>query len=53
MPDRIFDLLFRFLQQNAGRLSNRARQKEFAALTEDEAREIEGLYAEAFGEASR
>ena len=29
MPERIVDLLFRFLQQNEGRLSNRARSKEF------------------------
>ena len=48
MPDRTVDLLFRFLQQNDGRLSNRAREKGFAALTDDEAQEIESLYSENF-----
>ncbi len=33
MPDRTFDLLFRFLRQNGGRLSKRAREGEFKALT--------------------
>ena len=32
MPERLIDLLFRFLSQNDGRLSQRAREKEFAAL---------------------
>jgi len=32
MPDRIVDL-FRFLRQNNGRMSNRAREGEFAELT--------------------
>jgi len=32
MPDRIVDLLFRFLRQNKGRLSNRAREGEFTAF---------------------
>ena len=33
MPDRTIDLLFRMLRQNKGRLSKRAREKEFAKLT--------------------
>ena len=33
MPDRTVDLLFRMLRQNKGRLSKRAREKEFAKLT--------------------
>src|SRR5262249_5286538 len=49
MPERMTDLLFRFLHQNAGRLSQRARTKEFAALTDGEAKRIETIYGEAFG----
>lgn len=49
MPDAKIDLLFRFLQQVAGRLSKRASEQEFAALTDDEARRIEELYREIFG----
>ena len=48
MPDRISDLLFRFLNQNGGTLSHRARQNEFSALTDDEAEAIQRLYAELF-----
>jgi len=49
MPERTIDLLFRFLTQNGGVLSNHAREKEFAALTEAEARRIEGIYDDIFG----
>ena len=48
MPDRILNNLLGFLRQNGGRLSNRAREREFAALTSEEVRRIEELYAEAF-----
>lgn len=48
MPDRVSDLLFRFLNQNGGKLSQRAREKEFAALTDAEAETIQRLYAELF-----
>ena len=48
MPGRTSDLLFRFLDQNSGRLSNRARTKEFSALTEAEVERLERAYAEAF-----
>ena len=51
MPDRTADLLFRFLHQNGGRLSRRAREGEFEALTDEETERIERLYAEAFGQA--
>ncbi len=51
MPERTIDLLFRFLNQNDGKLSNRAREKEFAALTDEEIQNIEAIYDEAFGEA--
>ena len=53
MPDRLCDLLFRFLRQNNGTLSRRARTKEFAPLTEDEIGRIETLYGEAFGNDQR
>ncbi|MFB9984485.1 hypothetical protein ACFSOZ_18795 [Mesorhizobium newzealandense] len=33
----------------SGRLSSREREKEFAALTDDEARRIEAVYAQIFG----
>jgi hypothetical protein len=45
MPERVLDLLYRFVRQNGGTLSRRAREKEFAALTDDEARQIEAIYA--------
>jgi hypothetical protein len=48
MPETTVDLAFRFLRQNRGRFSNRARAREFAALTDAEAERIEGLYAESF-----
>jgi hypothetical protein len=49
MPDRSIDLLFRFLQQNAGRLSKRARTGEFAKMTGAEVAAVERSYAETFG----
>jgi hypothetical protein len=48
MSDSTVDLLFRFLRQNDGRLSRRARERRFAELTEDEFARIEATYAEAF-----
>jgi len=52
MPDQTVDLIFRFLQQNGGRLSKRARENEFKALTDAETKRIETNYAEAYGEIS-
>ncbi len=49
MPERTIHLLYRFLNQNGGRLSQRARSQEFSALTDDEAARIEGWYRELFG----
>lgn len=49
MPERLTDLLLRFLHQNGGHLSNRACEKEFAALTNEEAGRIEAIYAQTFG----
>ena len=51
MPDRTLDNLFGFLRQNHGRLSRRARENEFAALTEDETRRVEQAYSDLFDEA--
>ena len=48
MPERFIDLLFRFLNQNGGRLSQRAREREFRELTDEEAKRIEAIYHEAF-----
>lgn len=48
MPDKLVDLLIRFLYQNDGRLSQRARDKEFNRLTEDEVQSIENKYDEFF-----
>ena len=49
MPDTTVDLLFRFLRQNDGRLSRRARGNEFAQLTDSETASAGQAYAEAFG----
>ncbi len=51
MPDRLSDLLFQFLHQNGGTLSRRGREKEFAALTDDEVGRIESIYREMFADA--
>ena len=48
MPDKLVDLLIRFLNQNDGSLSQRARDKEFNRLTEDEVQAIENKYDELF-----
>ncbi len=50
MPDRTSDLLFRFLWQNQGSLSKRARSREFSELTAAEADQTEELYGEIFGD---
>lgn len=48
MPSYLIDLLIRFLQQNNGVLSKRAREKEFTALSIDECRELEKMYLDVF-----
>jgi hypothetical protein len=50
MPERTIDLLFRFLHQNGGHLSNRAREREFRELTDRETKRIENLYQRTFNE---
>jgi len=46
MPHTTLDLLFRFLRQNGGTLSERAREGEFSRLAAGEVLEIERAYAE-------
>ncbi len=48
MPDMLVALLVKFLDQNKGTLSKRAREKEFCALSEKEIKYIEKLYNEIF-----
>ena len=48
MPDSMVALLMRFLEQNNGELSKRAREKEFAMLTGDEVKDIEKRYNDLF-----
>jgi hypothetical protein len=48
MPERTIDLLFRFLHQNNGTLSKRAREQAFPNLTDGEAAAAEAAYREIF-----
>lgn len=50
MPDKTVALLIRFLEQNNGTLSKRARESEFAGLTNEELKEIEENYKEMMSE---
>ena len=50
MPDRMADLLIRFLDQNEGKLSNKKRKKDFSALTDKEVSVLESKYDEIFNE---
>jgi Fic/DOC family len=49
MPENMINMLFQFLRQHRGKLSGRAREREFSALTGAEVERIESLYAELFG----
>ena len=49
MPDKLISVLLRFLEQNQGVLSERAKEKEFSMLTEREVKRIESIYTEIFG----
>ena len=51
MPEQTIDLLFRMLKQNDGKLSQRARQREFQQLTNEEALAVEAVYGGTFAEA--
>lgn len=48
MPDTTVALLVKFLEQNGGKLSKRAREKEFSQLSDDEVSEIEDQYHNIF-----
>lgn len=48
IPDRLIDLLIRFLIQENGKLSKRARRKEFNSLTEQEIETLEHKFSEIF-----
>jgi Fic family protein len=48
MPDKMIALLVKFLEQNHGVLSTRAKEKEFNSLSEEEIHKIEKIFAEAF-----
>jgi len=48
MPDKAIALMVRFLDQNNGKLSKRAQEKEFDALTEKEVIEIENNFNSIF-----
>ncbi len=49
ISDKLIDLVVRFLEQGNGKFSERAKNKELNALTENEAAQIEGRYKEIFG----
>ena len=44
MPDKMASLLFRFLEQNNGKFSKRAIEKEFKGVTEKDRIEIEKYF---------
>ena len=48
MPDKTIALLVRFLKQNDGKMSKRAKEKELRTLSADEIIEIEYKYREIF-----
>jgi hypothetical protein len=52
MPKATLDLLWRFLQQNKGKLSKRAREREFSKLTDGETSAIEEVFAQVWGATS-
>lgn len=49
MPDRLAQNLITFIRQNDGRLGQKRRMGEFAALSEDEVKRVEQIVYEAFG----
>jgi hypothetical protein len=48
MPDKQMENLIGFLRQNGGKLSKRALDKEFEALTDDEVMLLENKYQKVF-----
>lgn len=53
MPNNIVHLLYKFLSQNKGVLSKRARTREFSLLEDGEVHAIENLYKQLFNHNSR
>lgn len=51
MPDKLVAQLVRFLEQNNGVLSKRAKEKEFSKLNDEEIKAIESRYRELFANA--
>ncbi|MDD9945793.1 MAG: hypothetical protein OXU20_32415 [Myxococcales bacterium] len=49
LPDRMIALLARFLEQGDGKLSARARQREFEAFSDPEAAAVEAAFAKTIG----
>ena len=50
MPDRLAQDLIMFIRQNGGKLPKKRREKEFAALTDEETKRIEEIYEDLFGD---
>jgi len=50
MPDKMIAILVRFLEQNNGVLSKRAKDKEFVSLSDEEVKKIEIEYYRIFNE---
>jgi Fic family protein len=48
MPDNLVAQMVRFLEQNNGHLSKRAKEKEFSKLNENEIEDVEETYRELF-----
>jgi hypothetical protein len=48
MPDRLVQELLMFVRQKGGEIPKGCRKKEFAALTDDEAKQIEAIYRDVF-----
>ena len=48
MPDKLVSVLVRFLDQNQGVLSKRAKEKEFSELSQKEIEQIEAEYQSIF-----
>jgi hypothetical protein len=48
MPDNMISILVKFLEQNQGVLSKRAREKEFSKLSDKEIEQIENVYKTIF-----
>ena len=50
MPDRLAQDLIMFIRQNNGKLPKKRREKEFAALSDEETKRIEEICGEVFGD---